>query len=489
MSTLRALLLLLSTRCVVDGFVLEEYRIGDETTIERQLLYVREDDVQQHSQRIAKHISIGSAVVFEDCNPKVMSSILQDAAFPSSPTDQVQMVMVHWYRDDRNFKIYHLKEYDHFTFINETIYSDDGTETRYNATDKGSIQRGSVFDDYISDVMEYAKYCVTGTVDKSCSEHMTSWNTEHGFSDQNGMQPTNRSAVWGQIETHLYYQGYDSFNSLIPFSVYIYADANPATLELESIVVYMIAEGIHSQNQSDPSYCNTDGCRGIFHREMVIDVNAKPKAAFTQDTYYWIFSTPHTANQKTTVTTSFSQTETQGQSATFKEDGDSITFSSSISESRSYSRSEQISDFVCDELTNGADTVGSWHYYQAEPVNIVDNPLTNFHNDWKEWYSKRDDPCAVVDGPDLAAATMYTSDAIKWWAHPDLIDYKNRALEMDYFVSAQVEQDHIWCPGWHSHPGNPCNHHGKKHHCAQHAYAGMGPSHTANVIQAMNNIH
>ena len=116
-------------------------------------------------------------------------------------------------------------------------------------------------------------------------------------------------------------------------------------------------------------------------------------------------------------------------------------------------------------------------------------PLSAFSKDWETWYSNQWHPCTIVEGPDLAGTSMQTSNAIKWEAHPSLIDYANKALEMDYFVSVKVEQDHIWCQDWNGQPVNPCNADGKQHHCAESQYTGLGPSHTANVIQAMNNIN
>lgn len=97
-------------------------------------------------------------------------------------------------------------------------------------------------------MLEYSKHCVAHpdvdtSASRTCSQYLSAWYSDRGFDDQNGMQPTNASATWGEIQTTLYYQGVDSFNSLVPFNTYIYADANPATLDLQNIVVYMIAEG------------------------------------------------------------------------------------------------------------------------------------------------------------------------------------------------------------------------------------------------------
>ena len=117
-------------------------------------------------------------------------------------------------------------------------------------------------------------------------------------------------------------------------------------------VIFLVhdCQGLHSQNQSDPSYCNVGGCRGIFHRELLIDLNANPTAPFSPDTYHWIFSTPPTANKVNTVTTSFSQTESQGLVAKFDEHGLDITFSRSVSESRSYGQSEEIEGLLLSPL-------------------------------------------------------------------------------------------------------------------------------------------
>eukprot|EP01084_Bolivina_argentea_P140325 246729_1 len=153
-----------------------------------------------------------------------------------------------------------------------------------------------------------------------------------------------------------------------------------------------------------------------------------------------------------------------------------MSFSSSESETYGYSQQEAISDFECDELTNGADTKGEWHYYQTEPVNILNEPLTDFANTWESWYSNQWNPCTVVSGPQLASASMQTSNAIKWSADKSLVDFETATFNVEYYAAVKVEQDHIWCQDWTGQPSNPCNTDGQQHHCTIYYYAGSGPT-------------
>merc|ERR1719295_189481 len=108
---------------------------------------------------------------------------------PTSPDETLDMVMVHWYPNDRGLKIYHLKEYDSYRFIHGAIRSSDGSERFYNDT-KG-IERGTLFNDYIADVFEYSKHCLPDVSSAlTCSEYLSAWYRDHGFDDQNGMQPS-----------------------------------------------------------------------------------------------------------------------------------------------------------------------------------------------------------------------------------------------------------------------------------------------------------
>merc|ERR1711971_236295 len=115
-------------------------------------------------------------------------------------------------------------------------------------------------------------------------------------------------------------------------------------------------------------------------------------------------------------------------------------------------------------------------------------PFSDFGDDWTEWYSNAWSPCTIVSGPNLASASMQTSNAIKWSADPSLVDYAKKSLEMTYSVSVKVEQDHLWCDDWTGQPANPCNADGGQHHCVEDQYSGLSSPHTANFIQAMNNI-
>eukprot|EP00483_Globobulimina_turgida_P006846 UN06858 len=215
---------------------LSKYRISDTIPSKPQLLHVNNEDLSSKSTLISKHLSLGSAILCEKCNHKSLTTILKAADYPISPAETIEFMMLHWYINANGYKIYHIKEYDTYKLINGSIRSSNGDVTYYYNTPNVTQRNMYLFDKYITDVLDYAKQCAITSNNNKCSTYISNWYKKHGFNDQNGMQPTNGSTVWGKIETTLYYDGIDSFNSLIPYNTYIYADANPFPLELQNIV-------------------------------------------------------------------------------------------------------------------------------------------------------------------------------------------------------------------------------------------------------------
>lgn len=455
-----------------------------------QLLYVEAEDLfnKSHQAQVAEALASGHAVLFDQVDPSALKQVLSDANFPTSPGEPRHYFMAHAYQDDNGLNQFLTKEYFHYVVEKRSIASQDGLIEEISNFTVENFE-GPLHDQYVKDVLDYNKYCVGDRT--GCKAYMDAWNTEYNFTDQSGMVPSNGQSCWGQIQHQTYVDDKTTtFSSLIPFNFYIYAEANSATEKLQSMILYIIAEGLHSQTVA----CNSDGCRGNVHREIWVNITAHPTVSYTTSDYHWLYSKPQTQNNVNTVTTGVSDTTTIGESASFSDEGASIGFSASYSFTNSYSDSVQVQDFDTVEDTSASSGAGKWISFEAEPTNIQKYPLENFGNDWTEWYASTDSNgdvggCVVIEGPDLAFNSQQTSNAIKWQADPNLINYSQKSLGIYYFVQMMANVDTIWCPDYTGKPTNVCNSQsGGQHHCAQWSYVRATPTWTSNVIQSMNNI-
>jgi len=298
------------------------------------------------------------------------------------------------------------------------------------------------------------------------------------------MEPTDEQTCWGEILQTVYVDDEETtFQSILPFTFYLYAEANSATNDLNNFELYMIAQGLHATSP----ICNDDTCRGYAHRQLWINMSALPQTYYDVNSYHWDYSSPSTINEQSSVSTTVGDTFTIGKSADLDPKNGLIDFQSSYSWSNSYTDSVNVQDVTVNEDTNPITGVGKWYYYQQSPFDISQYPPQDFSEDWQVWYvsdssSNSVGGCVIQYGPNLAFNSQQTSTAIRWEASPELVNYTNASLNVVYLSNVYAEVDMVWCP---DDPSNP----NPGHHEIEWWILSSSPSWSTNVIQAMNNLN